>query len=202
MPADPFVVSSRSLMAWASTSDGVPGLIEVLVESGLIVSRWEPSPRYGPTPPYPQAFGDFGEGGFRLRAEDIFHLTLIAKKENPREAADLAGAGAPDRSLRNSTRSITAAPSPASPSPFSGALDGLARVARSAHRGQDNILNQAFQPAPIFFDWLSRDTSVVDAFHQLFFVFRHAAAFVKTNSPLYRILAYPLSLQNTEHLPI
>jgi len=45
----------------------------------------------------------------------------------------------------------------------SGALDGLARLATSAPEGS-NVLNANFEPARTPFDWLSRDTAVVDAF--------------------------------------
>jgi alpha-beta hydrolase superfamily lysophospholipase len=46
----------------------------------------------------------------------------------------------------------------------SGALDGLARLASSAPAGK-NILNAPFEPARTPFDWLSRDSAVVDAFN-------------------------------------
>ena len=45
----------------------------------------------------------------------------------------------------------------------SGALDGLARLARSAQPGE-NCLNASFMPARTSFDWLSRDPDVADAF--------------------------------------
>jgi alpha-beta hydrolase superfamily lysophospholipase len=45
----------------------------------------------------------------------------------------------------------------------SGALDGLARLAASAPGGK-NLLNASFEPARTPFDWLNRDTAVVDAF--------------------------------------
>ncbi|ANB72132.1 hypothetical protein AYM40_06910 [Paraburkholderia phytofirmans OLGA172] len=45
----------------------------------------------------------------------------------------------------------------------SGALDGLARLASLAPAGT-NILNTPFEPARTPFDWLSRDSAVVDAF--------------------------------------
>jgi alpha-beta hydrolase superfamily lysophospholipase len=45
----------------------------------------------------------------------------------------------------------------------SGALDGLAKLASSAPAGK-NILNAPFEPARTPFDWLSRDSAVVDAF--------------------------------------
>src|SRR5262249_2280660 len=45
----------------------------------------------------------------------------------------------------------------------SGALDVLARAARSAAPGT-NFLNARFEPARTPYDWLSRDDAVVDAF--------------------------------------
>ena len=45
----------------------------------------------------------------------------------------------------------------------SGSLDGLARTALRAPAGS-NLLNAAFEPARMPFDWLSRDQAVVDAF--------------------------------------
>ena len=45
----------------------------------------------------------------------------------------------------------------------SGALDGFAQLAASAQTGS-NVLNASFEPARTSFDWLSRDTGVVDAF--------------------------------------
>jgi alpha-beta hydrolase superfamily lysophospholipase len=65
-------------------------LIEVLVDSGLIVYGNDHR-GHGRTAPYPQAFGDFGEGGFRLLVEDMFNLTLIAEKENPGKPLILLG---------------------------------------------------------------------------------------------------------------
>jgi alpha-beta hydrolase superfamily lysophospholipase len=45
----------------------------------------------------------------------------------------------------------------------SGALDGLAQIARSAQPGE-NFLNSAFTPARTPVDWLSRDPAIADAF--------------------------------------
>lgn len=136
-------------------------LIEVLVESGLIVYGNDHR-GHGRTAPYPQALGDFGDGGFGLLAEDMFHLTLIAKKENPGKPLILLGHSMGSFAAQlyaiDHSRDIAGLVLSGS-----GALDGLAQVARSAPREADNILNQAFQPARTPFDWLSRDTAVVDA---------------------------------------
>src|SRR5207245_10415301 len=42
-------------------------------------------------------------------------------------------------------------------------IDGLARLASAAPPGE-NLLNAPFEPARTPFEWLSRDTAVVDAF--------------------------------------
>src|SRR5208283_4814985 len=114
----------------------------------------------GRTAPSPKALGDFGAGGFRLLAEDMFHLTMIAKKENPRAPLILLGHSMGSFAAQlyaiDHSRVITGVALSGS-----GALDGLVQLAKS---GEDNILNQAFQPARTPFDWLSRDRAVVDAF--------------------------------------
>jgi alpha-beta hydrolase superfamily lysophospholipase len=137
-------------------------LIEVLVESGVIVYGNDHR-GHGRTAPNPQAFGDFGNGGFRLLAEDMFQLTLIAKKENPGKPLILLGhsMGSFAAQLFTIDHSRDIAGLVLS---GSGVLDGLVQLAKSAIRGTDNILNQAFEPARTPFDWLSRDRAVVDAF--------------------------------------
>jgi alpha-beta hydrolase superfamily lysophospholipase len=137
-------------------------LIEVLVESGLTVYGNDHR-GHGRTAAYPQALGDFGDGGFSLLAEDMFHLTLIAKKESHGKPLILLGHSMGSFAAQlyaiDHSRDIAGLVLSGS-----GALDGLAQVARSAPQRQDNILNQAFEPARTPFDWLSRDMAVVDAF--------------------------------------
>ncbi len=138
------------------------GLIEVLVESGLIVYGNDHR-GHGRTAPYPQTFGDFGQGGFGLLAEDMFQLTLIAKKENPRKPLILLG-----HSMGSFAAQLYAIDHSRDIDGLilsgSGALDGLVELAKLSSPGAGNILNQAFEPARTPFDWLSRDTAVVDAF--------------------------------------
>ena len=138
------------------------GLIEVLVEAGLIVYGNDHR-GHGRTAPSPKALGDLGAGGFHLLAEDMFHLTLIAKRENPGKPLILLGhsMGSFAAQLYAIDHSRDVAGLALS---GSGALDELVQLAKSTPREEDDILNRAFQPARTSFDWLSRDTEVVDAF--------------------------------------
>jgi len=94
--------------------------------------------------------------------EDMIRLSGIAKEENP---------GQPFMLLGHSMGSFAAQQYALDHSgeidalllSGSGALDGLARLAASAPSGK-NLLNAPFEPARTPFDWLSRDTAVVDAF--------------------------------------
>jgi alpha-beta hydrolase superfamily lysophospholipase len=107
-------------------------------------------------------FGDFGEGGFDLLVEDMIRLSRIAKEENPGEPFILLGHSmgsfAAQQYVLDHSREIDGLVLSGS-----GALDGLVRLARSAPAGS-NILNAPFEPARTPFDWLSRDSAVVDAF--------------------------------------
>jgi alpha-beta hydrolase superfamily lysophospholipase len=116
---------------------------------------------HGHTAPSPQSFGDFGPGGFDLLVEDVARLSRIARQENPNAPFLLLGHSmgsfaaqqyAQDRSCEIDGLILSG----------TGALDGLARLARSAPIG--DLLNSAFDPARTPFDWLSRDDAVVDAF--------------------------------------
>jgi len=105
-------------------------------------------------------FGDFGEGGFDLLVEDMFCLSRLAKRENPNLPFILLGHSmgsfaAQQYALDHSSDIDALVLS------GSGSLDGLAKLASSAGK---NILNAPFEPARTQFDWLSRDTKVVDAF--------------------------------------
>jgi len=107
-------------------------------------------------------FGDFGNGGFDLLVEDMVRLSRIAKDENPNLPFILLGHSmgsfAAQQYVLDHSREIDALILSGS-----GALDGLARLATSAPEG-NNVLNANFEPARTPFDWLSRDTAVVDAF--------------------------------------
>jgi alpha-beta hydrolase superfamily lysophospholipase len=107
-------------------------------------------------------FGDFGEGGFDLLVEDMVRLSRIAKEENPDPPFILLGHSmgsfAAQQYVLDHSREIDGLVLSGS-----GALDGLARLANSAP-SRKNILNAPFEPARTPFDWLSRDSAVVDAF--------------------------------------
>ena len=137
------------------------GLIEVLAEAGLVVYGNDHR-GHGRTALSSTHFGDFGQGGFRLLVEDMVRLSAIAKEENPEKPfillAHSMGSFAAQQYVLDHSDSIDGLALSGS-----GALDGLARLAKSAPPG-DNILNAAFAPARTPFDWLSRDPTVVDAF--------------------------------------
>jgi alpha-beta hydrolase superfamily lysophospholipase len=139
------------------------GLIEVLVEDGFTVYGNDHR-GHGRTAPSAKHFGEFGEGGFNLLVEDMFRLSSIAREENPGKPFILLGHSMGsfaaqqyvlDHNLEIDGLALSG----------SGDLDGLARLANSATTGKnENILNAAFEPARTPFDWLSRDSAVVDAF--------------------------------------
>jgi alpha-beta hydrolase superfamily lysophospholipase len=137
------------------------GLIETLVTAGLVVYGNDHR-GHGRTAPSAAHFGDFGDGGFDLLVEDMVHLSLIAKNENPDRPFILLGHSmgsfAAQQYVLNHSYLIDGLVLSGS-----GALDGVARLAASAPPGE-NILNAPFEPARTPFDWLSRDPAVVDAF--------------------------------------
>ena len=135
--------------------------IGALVSAGLTVYGNDHR-GHGRTAPDTAHLGDFGEGGFDLLVEDMARLRRIAREENPDKKFILLGHSLGsfaaqqyvlDRSGEIDGLILSG----------SGALDGLARLASSAPAGK-NILNARFEPARTPFDWLSRDTAVVDAF--------------------------------------
>jgi len=106
--------------------------------------------------------GDFGEGGFDLLVEDMICLSRLARRENPNLPLILLGHSmgsfaAQQYALEDSGGIDALILS------GSGVLDGLAKLASSAPAGKD-ILNAPFEPSRTPFDWLSRDSAVVDAF--------------------------------------
>ena len=117
---------------------------------------------HGRTASSAKQFGDFGDGGFDLLVEDMVRLSRIAKDENPNLPFILFGHGmgsfAAQQYVLDHSREIDALILSGS-----GALDGLARLATLAPAGS-NFLNANFEPARTSFDWLSRDTAVVEAF--------------------------------------
>jgi alpha-beta hydrolase superfamily lysophospholipase len=136
-------------------------LIEVLVSAGLTVYGNDHR-GHGRTAPSAAHLGDFGEGGFDMLVEDMVRLSCIAKEEAPDPPFVLLGHSMGSFAAQQYVLDHSAKIDGLILS-GSGALDGLARLARSAPAGT-NVLNAAFEPARTPFDWLSRDTAVVDAF--------------------------------------
>src|SRR5215469_6151734 len=137
------------------------GLIEALVSAGFTVYGNDHR-GHGKTAPSANKLGDFGEGGFDLLVEDMVRLSRIAKTEDPGVPFILfghsMGSFAAQQYVLEHSREINGLILSGS-----GALDGIARLASSAPPGK-NILNAPFEPARTPFDWLTRDTRVVDAF--------------------------------------
>ena len=135
--------------------------IAALIAAGLTVYGNDHR-GHGRTATSTAGFGDFGEGGFDLLLEDMVQLSRIAKTDNPDLPFILLGHSmgsfAAQQYVLNDSSEIDGLVLSGS-----GALDGLARLASSAPAGK-NILNAHFEPARTPFDWLSRDTEVVDAF--------------------------------------
>ncbi len=136
-------------------------LIEELAHAGLIVYGNDHR-GHGRTARSPKELGDFGPGGFDLMVKDMVRLSLKAKEENPNQPLILLGHGmgsfaAQQYVLKHSDLLDGLVLS------GSGALDGLAPLARSAQPA-GNFLNASFMPARMPFDWLSRDPEAADAF--------------------------------------
>lgn len=135
--------------------------IEFLVGNGLTVYGNDHR-GHGRTAVSGAQFGDFGEGGFDLLVEDMICLSRLARRENPNLPLILLGHSmgsfAAQQYALDHSGDIDALILSGS-----GALDGLAKLASSAPAGK-NILNASFEPARTPFDWLSRDSAVVDAF--------------------------------------
>jgi len=135
--------------------------IEFLVANGLTVYGNDHR-GHGRTAVSDAQFGDFGEGGFDLLVEDMICLGRLARRENPNLPVILLGHSmgsfAAQQYALDHSGDIDALILSGS-----GALDGLANLASSAPAGK-NILNAPFEPARTPFDWLSRDSAVVDAF--------------------------------------
>lgn len=135
--------------------------IEVLVSAGLTVYGNDHR-GHGRTAPSAKHLGDFGTGGFDLLVEDMVQLSRIAKEENRDRPFILLGHSmgsfAAQQFVLDHSREVDGLALSGS-----GALDRIARTATLAPPGT-RILNAAFEPARTPFDWLSRDTAVVDAF--------------------------------------
>src|SRR5438105_15473479 len=86
------------------------GTIEALVSAGFTIYGNDHR-GHGRTAPSAAHFRDSGEGGFDLLVDDMFHLSRIAREENPGTPLILLGTvWVP--SPRNNTYSITAGRSP------------------------------------------------------------------------------------------
>jgi alpha-beta hydrolase superfamily lysophospholipase len=136
-------------------------LVEELVHAGLVVYGNDHR-GHGRTARSPKELGDFGPGGFNLMVKDMVRLSLKAKEEHPNQPLILLG---------HSMGSFAAQQYVLDHSDLidglvlsgSGALDGLARLAKSQRPGE-NFLNASFTSLRTPFDWLSRDPDVADAF--------------------------------------
>jgi alpha-beta hydrolase superfamily lysophospholipase len=136
-------------------------LIEELAHAGLVVYGNDHR-GHGRTARSRSELGDFGRGGFCLMVEDMVRLSLLARDENPNQPLILFGHGmgsfAAQQYILNHSDLIDGLVLSGS-----SALDGLARLVRSAQR-EENFLNAPFMPARTPFDWLSRDPDVADDF--------------------------------------
>ena len=175
--------------------------IEFLVANGLTVYGNDHR-GHGRTAVPGAQFGDFGEGGFDLLVEDMICLSRLARRENPNLPLILLGHSmgsfAAQQYALDHSGDIDALILSGS-----GALDGLAKLASSTPAGS-NFLNAPFEPARTPFDWLSRDTEVVDAFIEdpLCFAELRPAAFASFLGAADR-LSDPISLRNIrDDLPI
>jgi len=134
--------------------------IDTLVSAGLTV--YANDHRGHGLTARPSQSGRFGDGGFELLVQDMVRLTDVAREEYPEVPLILLGHSmgsfAAQRCIVDHSHQIDGVILSGS-----GALDGLARIARQAPVGS-NILNAAFEPARTPFDWLSRDHAVIDAF--------------------------------------
>ena len=135
--------------------------IEALVSAGFTVYGNDHR-GHGRTALSAHQIGDFGDGGFDLLVDDMMRLSRIATDENPGKPFILfghsMGSFAAQQYVLTRSGKIDGLILSGS-----GALDGLARLASSVS-ASENFLNAAFEPARTPFDWLSRDTAVVDAF--------------------------------------
>ena len=134
-------------------------LIEELVHAGLVVYGNDHR-GHGRTAGSPKHLGDFGPGGFNLLLEDMVKLSNVVKNENPGQPLILLGHGmgsfAAQQYILGHSDLIDGLVLSGS-----GALDGLARIVKTAPL--EKLLNEQFAPTHTPFDWLSRNPAVADA---------------------------------------
>jgi alpha-beta hydrolase superfamily lysophospholipase len=135
--------------------------IDTLMSAGFVVYGNDHR-GHGRTAPSAAHFGNFREGGFDALVDDMVQLSRIAKDEYPDKSLFLLGHGmgsfAAQQYMLDHSDEIDGLILSGS-----GALDGVARLARSALTNSDS-LNTPFEPARTPFDWLSRDRAIVDDF--------------------------------------
>jgi alpha-beta hydrolase superfamily lysophospholipase len=135
--------------------------IEALTAAGLTVFANDHR-GHGLTAPSPQAFGEFGIGGFNMLVDDMVRLSQIACGKYPEAPFFLLGHGlgsfAAQQYVLDHSQNIDGLILSGT-----GVLDGLARASQWATSYGD-LLNAKWDPASTLFDWLSRDEGVVDEF--------------------------------------
>jgi alpha-beta hydrolase superfamily lysophospholipase len=137
-------------------------LTEALQEASFVVYANDHR-GHGRSAGSPERFGDFGEGGFDLLVEDMIELTRIAKKENPAKPFVLLGHSMGSFAAQQYVLDYSHLIDGLALS-GSGSLDRLKKLAIPALAKKYNFLNTRFEPARTPFDWLSRDSRVIDAF--------------------------------------
>lgn len=137
-------------------------LVAVLQEAGIVVYANDHR-GHGRTAASREHFGDFGMGGFDLLVHDMIGLTRIAKKEHPDKPFILfghsMGSFAAQQYVLDHSDCVDGLVLSGS-----GILDGLRKLAASAGDQKNNFLNARFEPGRTPFDWLTRDSRVVDSF--------------------------------------
>lgn len=118
---------------------------------------------HGRTAPSPEAYGDFGDRGWRAVVEDAVELTRIARAHAGALPVVLLGHSmgsflAQNYLLDHSTLIAGCALS------GSAAPDLIAHLIEEVGAGGLESLNTPFEPARTPFDWLSRDPAEVDAY--------------------------------------
>jgi alpha-beta hydrolase superfamily lysophospholipase len=137
-------------------------LAEALLQAGFAVYGNDHR-GHGHTATPPGSLGDFGPGGFGQLVEDMVSLMEIAKNAHPGKPYILLGHSmgsfAAQQFILEHSHSIDGLALSGS-----GALEGLAGIAKSGGADPMKLMNAAFEPTRTSYDWLSRDEAEVDAF--------------------------------------